>query len=148
MTEPTPLHPRRHYTRRQKVTAVMAAEMTGIRTTAEAMSIPPSTVQYWFDDPDFAQYRAKTREEIAPEAIAIIHEALAMVRRKLDQFEPRDLSVLIGVLTDKAQLLTGEATSRNEHRELLAGFDDGEREAVADWLREVTRQRMTADANG
>lgn len=122
----------------------MAAEMTSIRGAAKAIGANESTVRYWFDDPDFAQYRAKTREEIAPEAIAIIHEALAMVRRKLDQFEPRDLSVLIGVLTDKAQLLTGEATSRTESRELLNGFDDGEKEAAAGWLLKVARERLDA----
>jgi hypothetical protein len=46
------------------------------------------------------------------------------------------------------QLLSGQATSRTETRELLADFDDHEREGVAEWLHEIARQRMAADVDG
>jgi hypothetical protein len=128
---------RRQYTKRQKVTAVMAAEMTNVKAAARKAGIPEQTVRYWFDDPDFAVYRAKTREDIAPEAIAIIHEALAIIRRKLDQFEPRDLTVLVGVLTDKAQLLVGKATTRTET--IMSGMDDHERDVLREILTEATK---------
>lgn len=137
MVKPTPIRSRRRYTKAEKVTAVMAAEMTTTRAAAKALGVNESTVRYWFDDPDFAQYRAKTREDIAPEAIAIIHEALAMVRRKLDQFDPRDLTVLIGVLTDKAQLLAGEPTVRTE---LTQGLPDEQRTKLRSTLLRVVEE--------
>ena len=64
------------------------------------------------------------------------------IRSRIDEFEPRDLSVLWGILTDKAQLLSGAATSRTETRALTDSLADHEKEALADaideWLhREV-----------
>lgn len=133
MVKPTPI--RRRYTRREKVTTVMAAEMTSVSEAARAKGYPRKTVEYWFDDPEFAVYRQKTREDIAPEAISLIHLALETIKRKLDQFEPRDLTVLVGVLTDKSQLLTGKATERTE--QITGGMDDHEREALRSVLDEA-----------
>lgn len=139
-----PVAKRRKYTRRQKAAAVIAAEMSTVASASAQMGIPERTVGYWFDSPAFAELRAKTREDLAAESMALAHKALQVIDSKLDSFEPRDLSVLYGILTDKGQLLSGAATSRTEHRELLADFDDHERDAVADWLRELARQRLEA----
>ncbi len=51
-----------------------------------------------------------------------------------------------GIIYDKFALLSGEATERLEHRELLETFNDGEVEAVEEWLLNVARQKMTTDA--
>ena len=134
--------PKRTYTKRQKVTAVIAAEMSSVTAAAEATGIPKRTVGYWFDSPDFATIRTKTREDLADESRGLAHRVLQEIDKKLPEFEPRDLAILYGILTDKAQLLSGGATSRLEHRELLNDMDDHEREAMTAWLRDLAREKM------
>lgn len=141
MSEPTRLHPRR-YTRRQKAEAVVDATMTSVKAAAEKRDIPRTTVQYWFDAPEFVALRQKTREDLAPEAIAMAHLVLGEIRSKLGQFEPRDLTILWGVLTDKAQLLAGKATTRTET--ITSGMDDHEREALRAVLDDVMKDPVDA----
>jgi len=119
----------RRYTKRQKVHAIIAAEMTSEIATAEASGIPRSTLRYWMDDPEFAPYRQKTREDLAEGSLALANETLGVIRSKLDSFEPRDLTILWGVLTDKSQLLTGQPTNRTVTT-ITDGLDDHEKAAL------------------
>lgn len=128
---------RRRYTKRQKVTAIIAAEMSSQRAAAEDLGIPETTLQYWMDSPGFAELRAKTREDMAEESSVLAHKVLERIKDTLSSFEPRDLTILFGVLVDKAQLLTGQATSRTETRDLTDTFDDHEREALRRVLDDV-----------
>ena len=129
---------RRRYTKRQRVTAVIAAEMTSISAAARALGTNESTVRYWMDDPAFATYREKTRDELGPEGIALAHNVLGEIRRRLPEFEPRDLSTLYGILIDKAQLVSGHATSRTETRDITDTMTPEAVDALADeidaWL--------------
>ena len=141
MTEkPTPITKHRRYARRQKVTAVIAAEMTSVAAAAEQAGIPESTLRYWMDDPEIAELRAKTREDRAEAASTLATVVLGEIKRRLPEFEPRDLSILYGVLTDKGQLLAGEATSRSETKALSDALEDHEklqlRDAIDDWLKQ------------
>jgi hypothetical protein len=145
VTDPTPIGKHRRYTKRQKVTTVIAAEMSSVTAAAEASGIPATTIDYWMDQPEFVELRAKTREDMAEESAALAHKTLAAINAKLGEFEPRDLTILYGVLVDKSQLLTGQATGRTETRRLLDDFDDHETDAMRDWLRDVARQRLHAD---
>jgi hypothetical protein len=144
VTAPLTVAPSKHrrYTRRQKATAVIAAEFTSQQEVAEQTGIPRTTIAYWMEAPEFVLLRQKTREDLAEESKALAHKALGEINRRLAEFEPRDLTILYGVLTDKSQLLSGFATGRLEHRELLTGFDDGEIEGVQDWLREQARMKL------
>jgi len=129
----------RRYTRKQKVTTAVAAEMTSVAAAAEGAGIPESTVRDWMKDPEIAELRAKTREERGEAASTLATIVLGEIKRRLPEFEPRDLSILYGVLTDKAQLLGGQATSRTET--LTDGMDDHERaqlkQAIHDALEKV-----------
>ena len=136
----------RRYTKREKVTTVIAAEMSSVAAAAQSAGIPERTVGYWFDAPEFAELRAKTRADLADESKALAHKALGEIKRRIESFEPRDLTILFGVLVDKAQLLAGEATDRLETREIMADFADGEADAIAAWLRDIARERMAAEA--
>lgn len=120
----------RRYTRREKATAVLAADMLNVRAAAEQAGIPESTLRRWVDDPELADLRAKTREDLAAEAQVMAQLALAQIRRRLPEYEPRDLNVLYGIMVDKSQLLTGQATTRAETRALTDGMDDHERAAL------------------
>ena len=105
---------RRKYTKRQKATVVIAAEMTSVAAAAKAAGIPEMTVHYWFDSPEFVELRTKTREDLAEETNALAHKVLGKITERIDEFEAKDLAILYGILTDKGQLLAGQATSRFE----------------------------------
>src|SRR5438094_565412 len=109
--------------KREKVTAVIASEITTIKAAAKKFGVPERTLRHWREDPELAELAAKTREDMAEGALALAQATMSEIRRRLPEFEPRDLAILFGVLIDKGQLLNGEATSRSEHRELLNGFD-------------------------
>jgi predicted transcriptional regulator len=131
------------------------AETENIRQTARELRIPESTVRnHVKQDDEFAQVRAEKREAL----IGDIAEELAAVRQLyLDHLKQpeviaaasaKDAAVIVGVFTDKHQLVTGEATERTEHtnaddaRSRLAGrLDDlaARRAARAD--REPERGR-------
>jgi hypothetical protein len=125
---------KRRYTRKDKANAVTAAVASSVMAAAEASGIPENTLRYWYDSDEFADIRAKTREELGQESKALAHRALAEINRRLGEFDPKDLSVLYGILVDKGQLLQGEATHRTETRALDA-FDDHERQALHDAIR-------------
>jgi len=116
------------YSKRQKVTAVIAAEMTSARTAAKATGIPHQTITRWQDDPDLRHIVSKTRDQLADDMKAVAALAVEYIVRDLraGRFEPRDLTILLGVATDKAQLLAGMATSRTESRDLTGTIDDAE----------------------
>src|ERR1035437_1349681 len=133
---------RRRYTKSQKMAAVIAAEFTTPEAAAEGLGIPPSTVYYWFDQPEFVELRKKTREDMSAETAALAHKVLGVITAKLPDYEPRDLNTLYGILVDKSQLLTGEATARLENRDLTNGLDDHEKEAMADLLKRAIEEQV------
>ena len=134
---------RRRYTKSQKMAAVIAAEFTTPQAAAEGLGIPQSNVYYWFNAPEFVELRKKTREDMAQETAALAHKVLGVITAKLPDYEPRDLNTLYGILVDKSQLLTGQATARSESRDITATLDDHERET----LRKVLDEAMAVDAD-
>ena len=130
--EPTPIRGHRRYNRKTKVATVIAAEMTSLTAASESTGIPLTTVKYWFDSDEFATVRTKTREDLAAESMGMAHTVLGEIKRRINEFEPRDLSVLYGILTDKGQLLAGHATARTETRDLTDSLDDHERQNLRD----------------
>lgn len=137
---------RRRYTKRQKVTAVVAAEFAGVTAAAEQLGIPPTTLDYWMDLPEFVALRAKTREDLAEESQTLAHKVLGEIMRRLPEFEPRDLSILYGILTDKAQLLSGAATSRVESKDITNDLTDDERDVLRKAIREAVDAQETVPA--
>lgn len=137
MTEPTSIHRNRRYTKRQKATAVIAAQMSSVAAAAEETGFPATNIRRWKDDPELAEYGAKTREEVADGFKVITGVAVDRLIRLIPTMEARDLTILVGVAVDKAQLLSGEATHRSEHRDLTTSFDDEEWAKLKDVLREA-----------
>ena len=117
----------------------MAAAVSSVAAAAQEAGVPESTLHYWFDSPEFAELRRKTRDDLAAESMGMAHKVLGEIQRRIAEFEPRDLSVLYGILTDKGQLLSGAATARTETRDITGDLGDDERERLAasidEWLR-------------
>jgi hypothetical protein len=93
------------------------------------------TLVYWLDRPEFVNLRQNAREAMAEEARVVARLAWQKLGQAVDQnrLEPRDLIMAAGMATDKAQLLSGEATSRTESR-ALDGLSDDEQERLREWI--------------
>ena len=131
---------RRRYSKADKASTALAAEMTSITAASEATGIPRTTITGWMDEPEIVELRRKTREERAEAATTMSLLVLSHIRNRLAEFEPRDLTILYGVLTEKGQLLGGSATSRTESVSVTDGMDDHERQALRKVLDEVVAQ--------
>lgn len=115
----------------------MAAVAVNAEAAAEQTGVPRRTIRYWLDAPEFADLRQKTQRDQAEGARVLALEVAGEIRRRLPEFEPKDLAVLYGILVDKAQLMSGEATTRTETRDLTGDLDDHERKALRDLLTDV-----------
>lgn len=140
----------RRYTKREKVTAVMAAEIVNAEAASEQTGIPRSTIRRWLEDPELVELRLKTRESMAADmkALAMVALEALMGAIRRGELEGRDLVVALGVAIDKAQLLSGEATSRTETRDLTDMLDDHERARLRDILDDALRQAAEPAASG
>lgn len=118
----------RRYTKRTKLAAVMAAEMGGLTQASEQTGIPKSTLKYWLDDPSFAQFRTKTRDDLADEIKVVAHLAWKRVADSLrsGEMEPRDATFAAEKATSLQLLLTGGATARTETRDITGTISDSE----------------------
>jgi len=135
----------RRYTRRQKLTAVIAADMTSGKAASEATGVPRSTLQYWMERPEFAHLRQNAREALAEEALTVARLAWNKLAEAIrdGKLEPRDLVIAAGMSVDKAQLLNGMATARTETRDISGTLDDSELAAA---IREA--ERLTGAGGG
>jgi len=127
---------RRRYTKAEKLSAVMAAEMTGVTASGEATGIPKTTIHYWMQRPEFAQYRTKAREDLKDEITVVAHLAWQRVAEGLNrgELEPRDALFAAEKATAQYLLMSGEATSRTETKALTDDLDDNEKQRLRDWI--------------
>jgi hypothetical protein len=70
------------------------------------------------DKPEFAEFRAKAREEMADEIKVVAHLAWKRIAETMGTMEPRDALFAAEKATSLHLLMTGEATSRSEHRDI------------------------------
>jgi len=138
----------RRYTKRTKLAAVMAAEMGGVVQAQDQTGIPESTIRYWMDQPEFAQVRAKTREDLREEISTVAHLAWQRVARALasGEMEPRDAIFAAEKATSLQLLMSGEATGRTENVSITDGFDDHEKAAFGEAIRNELARRADAQA--
>jgi hypothetical protein len=94
------------------------------------------------DKPEFAEYRAKAREDLQEEVGIVAHLAWQRVAEALraGTLEPRDALFAADKATTLYQLVTGQATTRTETRELTDTLDDHERETLRDAIDAYLRQ--------
>lgn len=143
---------RRRYTRQQKMAAVAEATVNGTEQASVKTGIPRTTILYWLDRPEFVELRNKTREELSDGFKALAHLALTRLMEAINSgdVEPRDLSVALGIATDKHLLMSGEATGRTETRTWTDALDPDKQRKLRDWALERLDEldRRTDDAQG
>lgn len=133
--------PRRRYTKTEKARAVAKATLTTVEAAAETEGVPRSTLRYWMDDPDLAELRHKTRDQVADEMWTAIQIGIAEIAKGLRGEEPlRDKATAVGILYDKRALLTGGATGRYESRDLSGTLSDSD---IIDAIREADKVAST-----
>lgn len=138
----------RRYTKAERITAVVAADMTTMDAAAKATGIPERTIYRWRDDPEMAGYITQTRDALADEirvAAALAWDKL-IGRIKSGDIETRDLITAAGVAVDKSQLLTGAATSRTENRDITGTVSDNELIAAVREAERITGPARTPPA--
>jgi hypothetical protein len=120
------------------------AETGSVRGTARALSMPVSAVKTHCKQTDgYAQLRTEKRTAL----IGAIAEELATVRQLyLDHLKQpaviaaasaKDAATIVGIFTDKHQLVTGEATERSEHV-----HSDDARVLLAQKVDEIAKRRL------
>jgi hypothetical protein len=139
--------PYRKYTKRQKLSAVMAAEMGGITVAAKQLHLPQSTLRDWLKHPKYAEFRAKTREDLAEEVKVAAHLLWKRVIETAGTMEPRDAIFGAEKAATILQLLTGQATDRLETRDVTGDLPDDELEAVTTAIAEWLKMRRTEDVS-
>lgn len=128
------------------------ADTGSVRGTARALSLPVSTVKTHCKRTDeYVQIRTEKRTAL----IGNIAEELAAVRQLyLDHLKQplviasasaKDAAVIVGVFTDKHQLVTGEATERTEHVDATDARTELARRADELSARRATRSDRVAD---
>ncbi len=134
---------RRRYAKREKLAAVMAAEMGSLTQASEQTGIPLSTIAYWTHRPEFAEVRSKTREDLGEEIKMVAHLAWTRIAEALrdGSMEPRDAIFAAEKATSLQLLMSGDATARTETRDISGTLSDGD-------IREAIREagRLTAPA--
>lgn len=143
--------PQRRYAKREKLAAVLAAEMGGLTQASDSLGIPKSTLAYWMDQPAFADIRTKTREDLADEVKVVAHLAWRRIAEALRDgtMEPRDALFAAEKATSLRLLMSGEATGRTETRDLTGTLSDDDISAAIRAADEIaTGGRASQEAEG
>jgi hypothetical protein len=122
--------------RKVKLAAVMAAEMSGVVEAERQTGIPESTIRYWAAKPEFAEVRARTREELENEVKIAAHRLWQRVAEMALDMDPRDAIFGAEKATTILQLLSGSATARTETRDITGSLPDS---ALIEAIREAER---------
>jgi hypothetical protein len=135
---------RTHTTRPKRVqlATVLAAEASGQMAAARATGIPRETIRDWMAKPEYAEIRRKTREDLAEEYKVAAHLAVKRVTELLPTMEARDAIFAFEKSAELSQLLSGQATTRSETRDLTAELDDHERDILAAVIRKAIDEEV------
>lgn len=132
-----------------RANAVGIALVSGPVKAGEVTGIPHRTISDWMAAPEFAELRLRAREDVAALFWAAVQEGVEAVRAGLNGDEPlRDKAAALGVLYDRYALLSGQATSRTEHRDLTASLDDHEKQRLRDLIEGALAEPAEAVAGG
>ncbi len=128
------------HSRREKLAAVMASEVSGVIVAAEQTGVPERTIRYWRDKPEFAAIVARTREAMADDVKVAAHLTWERVIELAPTMEARDAIFAAEKAATILQLLQGRATERTETRDITESISPDAMDALSDeidgWLLE------------
>lgn len=121
---------KRRYSDQDKAVALAALDTFGgnVSKAAEFAGVPRTSLNDWRDGKlpdDVTEIRHEKTRSLADLMEEVIREALGILPDKLAACRGAELATVVGILTDKRQLLTGEATSITQTRD-----DPAKRERV------------------
>lgn len=127
-------------TKARKAEAVGLSEVIGIRPAARQLNVAESTLRRWRADPDMAQLRAETKDEVAGDMWAGFQLGIRRIVELLpNEKDLKAVAVATGVIYDKYALLTGGATARSEQRDITGTLSDAELHAAVLEADRLTR---------
>jgi len=127
---------RRRYTAKQRAEAAGIAVVEGVTAAERVTGIPKETIQYWTQKPEFAQLRTTAREAVIEELWVGLQIGVRELSSGLAGDAPLHHKAQAFIaLAERYALLSGDATSRTESRELHDLPDSAYVEAI----REASR---------
>lgn len=124
------------YTPEEKIEAVMAYMVTGTsRKASKLCGVPEGTIRWWKSqslwwDDLMKECRRKKQDELDAMTTGVIHRAVEQIEDRVQNGNTKttkdgvpfnapltagELSMVVGILFDKRQLLRGDPTSRTEN---------------------------------
>ncbi len=148
MSEPTPIRAHRRYTKRQKAEVVGVAVVEGVTEAERQTGIPKQTIDYWVHHPEFGHLRTTAREVVVEQFWVGIQVGLKEVVEGLRGDAPlHHKAEALKTLADRYALLSGEATSRTETRDLTARLDEGQADQLMNDIDEWLKSRVGDDVS-
>lgn len=109
----------RRYTKRQKAEAVGLAVVEGQTAASEKTGIPLTTLNTWWRSAEFVELRTKSNPDVADDMWAVVQLGIRRIAELIPQTDDiAKVAIATGTIYDKRALLTGDATSRSEHRDI------------------------------
>lgn len=130
----------------ERARAVGIALVDGPQAASDATGIPRTTIVQWTALPEYDELRQKTPEKVADMFWAAVQIGVDQVALGLLTDAPlRDKAVALGILYDKHAMMTGQATSRYESRDLTKVFDDHELDLLRGAIEREDSDRTTQE---
>lgn len=129
----------------ERARAVGIAVVAGGAEASRQTGVPERTIQEWMNRPEFAELRARSKDEVATEWWAGIQTIARSIFRDIESASVRDRAVALGIVAEKMLLIRGEATTRSESRDLTDDLDDHEAAVLGELVREELARRAHPD---
>lgn len=140
---------RRRYTAKQRAEAAGIAVVEGVTAAERVTGIPKTTIQYWTEKPEFAQLRTTAREAVIEELWVGLQIGVRELSAGLAGDAPLHHKAQAFVaLAERYALLSGDATSRTESRELHDLPDSAYIDAIHEAVRLVGGAGAEGEAEG
>ena len=131
----------------ERARAVGLAAVSGFAEASRQTGISESAIRTWWDRPEFAELRDRTKEAATNEWWAGVQMAF---RRSVELLERTDDPVKAAtagaIMFDKMALSRGEVTSRSEN--LTSGMDRDQQTAIRKWLAALARGEADRGGTG
>ena len=119
----------------QRARAVGIAAVAGFAEASRQTGISESAVRAWYEKPEYAELRDRTKEIATSEWWAGVQLAFRRSVELLDRTDdPVKAATAGAIMFDKMALSRGDVTSRTENRTWTDDLNDTEKQRLRDWI--------------